>query len=301
MDRQTLRDWAHRYNARDRRAERRARSGRPSALSEKHLAELKELVLAGPDLAHDGVVRSRCVDRRSVIRKRYDVVLHERTAGNLLRRIGMTRVQPRPYHPKKDADAQTASKTFVARVAEGLPPRAAGKRIEIWFQDEACVGQQGTLSYIWASRDSRPAAIRDNHHASAYLFGAICPDRAVAAATAMPWVSSEATTIHLAEIAKRIIPDAHGVLICDSAGWHQTGERLSLPANISLLQLPPYAPELSPMENVWEYLRGNQFSTTVWDSYTAIVDACRVAWNTFITGVEGVILITSREWASVNS
>ena len=85
MDRQTLRDWVHRYNAEGIAGLSDApRSGRPPALSEDRLQELKELVLAGPDL--------------------------ERTVGKLLRRIGLTRVQPRPYHPKKDADAQAAFK-----------------------------------------------------------------------------------------------------------------------------------------------------------------------------------------------
>jgi len=111
MDRQTLRDWVHRYNAQGIAGLSDAlRSGRPPALSDDQLSELKDLVLAGPDLERDGVVRWRCIDLRSVIKERYEVEIHERTVGKLLRRMGMTRVQPRPYHPKKDADAQRAFK-----------------------------------------------------------------------------------------------------------------------------------------------------------------------------------------------
>lgn len=111
MDRQTLRDWVHRYN-RDGIAglSDGRRSGRPSALSDEQMEELKDLVLAGPDLATDGVVRWRCLDLRSVIAARYEVVVHERTVGKLLRRLGLTRVQPRPYHPRKDGAAQEAFK-----------------------------------------------------------------------------------------------------------------------------------------------------------------------------------------------
>jgi transposase len=115
----------------------------------------------------------------------------------------------------------------------------------------------------------------------------------------MPWVSSEAMSLHLAEIGKRISPGAHGVLVCDGAGWHQEGERLILPDNLTLLRLPPYAPELNPIENVWEYLRGNQLSMSVWDTYDAIVDACCRAWNSFIRDVACVTSITSRSWARV--
>lgn len=59
-----------------------------------------------------------------------------------------------------------------------LPSAAQGKPIEIWFQDEARVGQQGTLTYVWAERGTRPPAPRDNRHHSVWLFGAVCPARA---------------------------------------------------------------------------------------------------------------------------
>jgi putative transposase len=106
MERQTLRDWVHRYNADGIAGLSDARrSGRPTALSDAQMQELKDLVIAGPEL-----VRWRCIDLRSVIEARYEVVVHERTVGKLLRRMGLTRLQPRPYHPKKDADAQAAFK-----------------------------------------------------------------------------------------------------------------------------------------------------------------------------------------------
>jgi transposase len=72
---------------------------------------------------------------------------------------------------------------------------------------------------------------------------------------------------HLAEIATQVTEGAHAILVCDGAGWHQAGERLVVPDTITLLRLPPYAPELNPIENVWEYLRGNSLSTRLWDSY----------------------------------
>ena len=111
MDRQTLRDWVHRYNTDGIAGLSDAhRSGRPTVLSPEQMQELKDLVLAGPDLAKDGVVRWRCVDLQSVIKDRWHVEMHERTVGKVLRRLGLTRLQPRPYHPKKDADAQAAFK-----------------------------------------------------------------------------------------------------------------------------------------------------------------------------------------------
>ena len=73
-----------------------------------------------------------------------------------------------------------------------------------------------------------------------------------------------------------------------------------MPKNITLLRLPPYAPELNLMENVWEYLRGNQLSTTVWEGYDAIVDACCSAWNSLMADTKRITSITTRPWAQVN-
>jgi hypothetical protein len=163
--------------------------------------------------------------------------------------------------------ASGSQKSFAGLVAEAVPASAAGKPLEIWFADEARVGQQGTLTHVWARRGSRPPAVRDNRHASAYLFGAVCPERRVGAAIIMPAVNSEAMADHLQEVSTQVAPGAHAVLLLDGAGWHQPGRRLSVPGNISLLPLPAYAPELNPMENVWEFLRGNFLSHRVWDTY----------------------------------
>jgi len=115
MDRQTLCDWVHRYNA-DGVVGLTPRliPGRPAALTSEQMAELKALVIEGPDVERDKVVRWRCADLRSVIATRYSVDVHERTVGKLLRRLGLTRLQPRPYHPKKDAAAQEEFKKKAA-------------------------------------------------------------------------------------------------------------------------------------------------------------------------------------------
>lgn len=111
MDRQTLRDWAHRYNA-DGVAglSSRCSPGRPPALNEAQMEELESMVLAGPDLERNKVVRWRCVDLRAEIAARWSITLTKGTVGKLLRRLRMTRLQPRPYHPKKDAAAQETFK-----------------------------------------------------------------------------------------------------------------------------------------------------------------------------------------------
>ena len=181
-----------------------------------------------------------------------------------------------------------------------LPALAAGKPVEVWFQDEARIGQQGTLTRVWAERGSRPSAPKDCRYAWAYLFGAVCPARGVGAGLVLPHVNLDAMSLHLAEIGREVSPGAHAVLVLDGAGWHSEGGRLRVPPNITLLRLPPYAPELNPVENLWAFLRGNKLSNRVFETYDAIVSACCDAWNWLIAQPDRLASITSRSWARVN-
>lgn len=154
---------------------------------------------------------------------------------------------------------------------------------------------------MWAERGSRPRAPRDQRYDWAYLFGAVCPGRDVGAALVLPAADGEAMSLHLAEISRNITPGSHAVVLLDGAGWHQSGGKLKVPNNISLLKLPAYSPELNPVENIWQYLRQNRLSNIVFDSYEAIVDACCDAWNA-LTAQPGLIRsIASRDWTSVNA
>ena len=111
MDRQTLRDWVHRYNAEGLSGlVSRVGAGPVPVLSETEMAEFRELVIDGPDPAIDDVVRWRCVDLRDKVAGRYGVFVNTRTVAKWLGKMKMTRLQPRPYHPKKDAVAQEAFK-----------------------------------------------------------------------------------------------------------------------------------------------------------------------------------------------
>jgi transposase len=111
MDRQTLRDWVHRYNDAGVAGLASIRSGgRTALLTAEEMAALKELVIQGPDPETDKVVRWRCIDLREVVTRRFSVTVSERTIGKWLRQMELTRLQPRPFHPKKDEAAQSALK-----------------------------------------------------------------------------------------------------------------------------------------------------------------------------------------------
>ncbi len=182
---------------------------------------------------------------------------------------------------------------------QALPARVRGKPLEIWFQDEARIGQKGTLTRIWARIGSRPRGPRDSRYQWAYIFAAICPERATGAALVMPYANTEAMALHLEEISRAVTAGAHCALVLDGAGWH-ISPKLKLPPNITLIRLPPYAPELNPTENVWEYLRKNNLALRVLDDYDAIVEACCTAWNNLIAIPDRLASITKRQWAIVS-
>ena len=134
--------------------------------------------------------------------------------------------------------------------------------IEIWFADEARVGQKNKITRRWARRGSRPSAPRDQRTASTYIFGAICPKEGKAVGLILPKCNTEAMQWHLDEIAKDGKPGRHAVLLLDKAGWH-TSPKLDVPENLTLVSLPAKCPELNPQENVWQLMRDNWLSNRV--------------------------------------
>ena len=162
----------------------------------------------------------------------------------------------------------------------------------------ARIGQKNGLVRQWARRGTRPRQPADQRYDNAYLFGAICPARGVGAALALPRADTDMMQLHLDEISRSVATGAHAVLLLDRAGWHITG-KLDVPDNITPIFLPSRAPELNPVENVWQYLRQNWLSNTVFENYDAIIDAACAAWRKLIAKPETITSIGMRDWPHV--
>lgn len=150
----------------------------------------------------------------------------------------------------------------------------------------------------WARRGTRPRQPADQRYKSAYLFGAICPARGKGAALALPYADTEAMQLHIDEISRFVARGAHGVVLLDRAGWHTT-EKLNIPKNLTLIFLPSRSPELNPVENIWQYLRDNWLSTTVFESYEDIIEAACKAWQNLQRQPATIKSIGMREWAHI--
>jgi hypothetical protein len=175
---------------------------------------------------------------------------------------------------------------------KGVEPAA----IEVWFGDEARVGQKNKITRRWARRGTRPIAPHDQRTASTYIFGAVCPKEGKGAALVLPRCDTGAMNLHLAEIAAAVAPGAHAVLLLDRAGWHVSA-KVAVPPNITLVPLPPKCPELNAMENVWQFVRDNWLSNRVFRSYEAIVGHCCDAWNRLVDQPWRITSIGLRDWA----
>lgn len=101
--------------------------------------------------------------------------------------------------------------------------------------------------------------------------------------------------LFLVELSARIAPGGHAVLLLDQAGWH-ISERLTVPANITIMALPAKCPELNPQENVWEFMRDNWLSNRVFTCYDNIVDHCASAWNKLVAQPWRIMTLGLRDW-----
>jgi transposase len=177
-----------------------------------------------------------------------------------------------------------------------LPAEVHIEQVDIWFQDEMRIGQRGTQTRLWARKGTRPRVVRQQQSESAYIFGAVCPQRDTAVGLVLPFANTQTMALHLEAISLAVPPGRHALLILDKAGWHTT---LKLPqlSNLSLLTLPAASPELNPAEQVWQQLRDRSLANRCYDNYDQILDACCDAWNKF-TQIPGAIRsLCSRSWA----
>ena len=128
------------------------------------------------------------------------------------------------------------------------------------------------------------------------MFGAVCPAEGKAAALIMPKANAESMQHHLNLIAQAIAPGKHGILVMDRAAWHMTG-LLQIPANLSMLPLPSYSPELNPVEQIWQQLRQSDWANRCFTGYVDIVDVCCQAWSRFANQPDRIRKLCTRKGA----
>ncbi|WP_245699220.1 IS630 family transposase [Rhodospira trueperi] len=169
------------------------------------------------------------------------------------------------------------------------------KRIRLFFQDEARVGQKGRLCHRWWIMGQRPPGLCDQRFDWTYLFAAIDPITGDAFALVMPTVSTKVMQRFLDDFSKMLADDEHAVMVLDGAGWH-AARSLRVPENMTLVHQPPYSPECNPVERVWLFLRERFLSLQVWPDKEAIIKACCDAWNALVDDPERIQSLCLQPW-----
>ncbi len=151
-------------------------------------------------------------------------------------------------------------------------------RVRVMWMDEARLGQQGTTTTVWALKGSRPTAVKQTRYEWVYLYAAVEPKTGFSSALLAPYVNTGTMNAFLGVLSREVDAGDLVVLIMDRAGWHRS-KRLVVPKNIVVLYLPPYSPELNPVERLWGYMRSHHLSNRAYEGYDHLLDAAGHAYR----------------------
>jgi transposase len=264
-----VKNWVAQYNRGGVEAlHERPRAGRPRRLDPEHYPRLKER-LDAPPTEEDGVCTLRGHDIRRILAQEFGVLMGRQAVYDLLHRLGYSNLMPRPHHEEANPEVQEFFKEIVVEQIDAIADDHPGEEVRVYFQDEARFGTQGTITRVWAPKGSRPRAVRQNGREWLYVLIAVCAGTGTASALIMPELNTAVVNLFLEQVARDLPAGVHAVLIWDGAGFH-TGRDLVVPGNVSLIRLPPYSPELNPVENLWHYLRSHHWSNREYDGYKAL-------------------------------
>ena len=127
-------------------------------------------------------------------------------------------------------------------------------------------------------RGSRPRALRQTKYEWLYVIGAVCPQTGQSVGLLSPTINTNMMSSFFEQFAAEVSSNIHVVMVWDQAGFH-TSKNLKIPANVTIVPLPPYSPELNPVENLWHYLRSHYWSNRIYADYDALRIAACDAWQ----------------------
>jgi putative transposase len=264
--RRAVQTWVAQYNQGGAAAlQEQPHTGRPPRLAGPDVLRFQERIEAGPK-PEDGVCILRCRDLRRILEEEFGVRLSRQAIYDLLHRLDFSSLMPRPQHEQANPEVQEFFKEIVVEQIDAIAEAHPEKEVCTYFQDEARFGQKGTITRVWARRGSRPRAVQQTGYTSLYVLAAVCAATGAMSALIMPALNTAVVNLFLEQFARELPAGVHAVLIWDGAGFH-TGLDVVVPSNVSLIQLPPYSPELNPVENLWHYLRAHHWSNRPYRDY----------------------------------
>jgi transposase len=278
LSRRICQRWVYRYNdfglegLNDRRG-----NYCTGGLTTDEMEQLCQRVEAGPT-PEDKICTLRGLDFQRILLEEFGRLRCLSAVYNLLHKIGYSCLKPRPKHRKSDPVQQAEFLQELPQKLQSIASNNPGKKLRIYFEDESRFGQQGSLTNVWAKKNSRPTAIRQTEYAYVWVLGAICPETGHAEGLISPCLNSGVINVFLDQFSQTIPADEHAVMIWDRAGFHTSG-KLKVPVNVTIVELPPYSPELNPAENLWHYFKSHYWSNRFYEDYQALEERAVESWR----------------------
>lgn len=285
LSRRVCQEWVARFNESGLSGldDRRGRQSRSPLTAEQEIA-VRHRIESGPTDV-DEVCSLRGKDFQRILSEEFGVRRSLAAVYDLLHSLGYSYLRPRPIHRKSDPAAMEQFKQEWPGKLQSIAATHPDQQLQVYFQDESRFGQQGTTTNVWAKKGSRPMAIRQTEYQYLWVIGAVNPQTGHAEGLISPQLNTEIINLFLTQFSSTLPPNEHAVIIWDGAGFHRS-HSLSVPANITLVQLPPYSPEQNPIENLWHYLKSHHWSNRAYDDYDALEEAAIAAWQKSVLDTE---------------
>lgn len=178
----------------------------------------------------------------------------------------------------------------MAAAENDFEPELKDLPIRLYFQDEGRFGRINTVQKCWCQKGVIPKVTQQLIREYTYAFSSVCPETGNLFSLIMPYADSQAMSIFLKLLSEQ--QQTERIILCmDKAGWH-TSKQLEVPKNIILWFLPPYSPELNPVELIWRELRAKHFNNKTFNSLCDVDDHLEYALNDFAKDKESIKKLT---------
>ncbi|MGY3804964.1 IS630 family transposase [Pigmentibacter ruber] len=255
----------------------KSRSGRKSLLNSDEILDLKKNInIKNSQKSQDKIVHIELVN--NLVEKIKSKKYSRSGIYNFCTKHGIRKVKPRPVHIKNEKKLIEEWKENLPKIIANVKKKKTNKKVVVYYQDETRYGQKTITAGVWSPKGIRPEYKNQNGFLNSWIYGAINIERGEKFGLVLPTLDSTNMQIFLDSFSRNIKKNEHILLILDGSKAH-ANHKIIIPKNITLHFLPPYSPQLNPIERLWSYLKRNYLSFKLYDKMDDIIQSGSDAWN----------------------
>ena len=253
------------------------RSGRKSKLNSQEIIELKKKInLQNYQESQSKIVHVAMIN--DIINKNNKKNFSRSGIYSFCKKKGIRKIKPRPIHVKNDPELIKKWRKDFPKIMDKVKNNYPNKKVILYYQDETRYGQKTITSGIWCPKEIRPEYKNQNGFLNSWIYGAIHIESGERFGMILPNLNSENMQIFLNSFSRKIKRNEHILLVLDGSRAHNNN-KIKIPKNVTLHFLPPYSPQLNPIERLWSYLKRNHLSFRLYEQLEDIIQAGSDAWN----------------------